>query len=251
MESRFEKATLRAYEAQKLKLLKALLKGSKDKIACKEGIDLLAFKDVYELQEYIELKGSKLIASQEPFKDWIQREYIQLRLSWIQDKHLKELEFEEVTNAYDSLLSTMEKASDNKHLATLKLEEVKRIKSNPNFKQMHVDRILFGQAQGLNPKLYAPIWELKERMKIWGMISKHGKPKASGAIFRYHELAIIDHYRQKALGFLNYYKPAVNYHDVKKLVDYHMRWSLIHTLAGKHKKIHQIIKQYGKTQKLF
>lgn len=251
MESRFEKAILRAYEAQKLKFLKALMKGKKDKIARQEAIDLLALKDAYELQEHMELKGSKWIASQKPFNDWIQREYIQLRSSWIQDKHLKELGFNEVVDAYNNLLSVMEKASDKEHLVTLKTEEVKRIKSNPNFKQMHVDRILFGQAQGLNPRLYAPIWELKERMKTWGMLSDQGKPKASGAIFRYHELSIINYYKQKALGFLNYYKPAVNYHDIKKLVDYHMRWSLIHTLAGKYKKkVHQIIKQYGKTPKV-
>ena len=83
------------------------------------------------------------------------------------------------------------------------------------------------------------------------MLSSHGKPKASGATFKYHELSIIDYYKQKALGFLNYYKLAVNFHEVKKLVDYHMRWSLLHTLAGKHKKkIYQIIKQYGKTPKV-
>ena len=251
MESRFEKAILKAYEAQKLKFLKALMKGKKDKIVRKESIDLLALKDAYELHERIELKGSKWIASQKSFKDWIQREYIQLRSHWIQDKHLRELGFNEVVDAYNNLLSAMEKASDNKHLAILKTEEIKKIKSNPNLKQMHVDRILFGQAQGLNPRLYAPIWELKERMKTWGMISDQGKPKASGAIFRYHELSIINFYREKALGFLNYYKPAVNYHDIKKLVDYHMRWSLLHTLAGKYKKkVHQIIKQYGKTPKV-
>lgn len=251
MESRFEKAILKAYEAQKLKFLKALMKGKKDKITRKEAIDLLALKDAYELQEQIELKGSKWIASQKPFNNWVQNEYIQLQSSWIQDEHLKELGFDEVVDAYNNLLSTMEKASDKKHLATLKTEEIKRIKSNPNFKQMHVDRILFGQAQSLNPRLYAPIWELKEKMKNWGMISNQGKPKASGAIFRYHELSIINYYREKALGFLNYYKPASNYHDVKKLVDYHMRWSLLHTLAGKYKKkVYQIIKQYGKTPKV-
>jgi hypothetical protein len=83
------------------------------------------------------------------------------------------------------------------------------------------------------------------------MLSKDGKPKASGVAFRYHEISIIEYYKQKALGFLNYYKPASNFHQVKKLVDYHMRWSLIHTLAGKHKKkVHQIIKIYGKAPKV-
>jgi len=82
------------------------------------------------------------------------------------------------------------------------------------------------------------------------MISKGGKPKASGMVFKYHEISIIEYFRQKALGFLNYYRPATNYHAVKKLVDYHMRWSLIHTLAGKHlKKVHQIIDKFGKTPK--
>jgi Type II intron maturase len=116
---------------------------------------------------------------------------------------------------------------------------------------MHVDRIFYGQPQGLYPKIYAPIQELKDRMKTWGMLFKNGEPKASGVIFCYHEISIIEFYKQKALGFLNYYKPAVNYHQVKKLVDYHMRWSLIHTLAGKHKKkVYQIIKIYGKAPKV-
>jgi hypothetical protein len=197
------------------------------------------------------LKGSKWFSGQQPFQDWIQKEFIQLRSSWIQEKDLKDLGYGEVIDAYKNLLSVMEKASGNNNLAKLKLEEVKPIKTNPNYKQMHVDRILYGQPQGLNPRIYAPIRDLKERMVIWGMISNKGKPKASGAIFQYHEIFIVDFYKQKALGFLNYYKPAVNFHEVKNLVDYHMRWSLLHTLAGKYKKkVHYIIKRYGKTPKI-
>jgi retron-type reverse transcriptase len=251
MESRFEKAIFRAYEAQKIKLLKALMQGKENKLTRGEAINLLALKDAYKLYDHIELKGNKWVTGHVSFKNWVQQEFIQLHSSWIQDKDLKELGFSEVIDAYNNLLSVMEKASDSKHLVNLKSEEVKRIKANPNYKQMHVDRILYGQPQGLNPRLYAPIWEIKKRMKTWGMLSDRGKPKASGAIFKYHELSIIDYYKQKALGFLNYYKPAVNFHEVKKLVDYHMRWSLLHTLAGKHKKkIYQIIKQYGKTPKV-
>ena len=116
---------------------------------------------------------------------------------------------------------------------------------------MHVDRVLYGQPQGLNPRIYAPIRDLKNKLKIWGMLDKGGKPKANGAVFRYHDISIIEHYKSKALGFLNYYRPAVNYHEVKKLVDYHLRWSLIHTLAGKHTtKVHQIISSYGKSPKV-
>lgn len=251
MEARFEKAILRGYEAQKLRLLKALMQDKKVKFTRKEVIDLLAHKDSYELLERIELKGSKWFSGQQPFQDWVQKEFLQLHSSWIQEKELKNLGYSEVIDAYKNLLSVMENTSDNGNLAKIKLEEVKRIQTNPNYKQMHVDRILYGQPQGLNPRIYAPIWDLKKKMAVWGMISEKGKPKANGAAFRYHELAIVDFYKQKAFGFLNYYKPAVNFHEVKKLVDYHMRWSLLHTLAGKYKKkVHYIIKRYGKTPKI-
>lgn len=88
-------------------------------------------------------------------------------------------------------------------------------------------------------------------MKNWHMLTESGKPKACGTIFRYFEISIIEFFKQKALGFLNYYKPASNYYEIKKLVNYHMRWSLLHTLAGKHSvKVHQIIKKYGKSPKV-
>ena len=136
-------------------------------------------------------------------------------------------------------------------MADFKSEKAKHIQFSTNNKQIHVNTILFGQFQGLNFKIYAPILKLKEKLTIWGMVSKKGSPKANGAFFCYHDVSIIEYYKQKALGFLNYYKPANNFHAVKKLVDYHMRWSLLHTLAGKHnKKVYQIIKQYGKTPKI-
>lgn len=62
----------------------------------------------------------------------------------------------------------MEKTYSETNLDKLKAEEIKRIKANPNYKQMHVDRILHGQPQGLNPRIYAPIRELKDRMRTWG-----------------------------------------------------------------------------------
>ena len=122
----------------------------------------------------------------------------------------------------------------NKDGKGLREEEVKRIKSNSNHKQMHIDRVLQGQPQELNPRIYAPIRDLKDKLKNWGMLDKSGKPKACGAVFRYHDISIIEYYKSKVLGFLNYYRPAVNFHEVKKLMDYHLRLSLIHTLAGKH-----------------
>jgi len=78
---------------------------------------------------------------------------------------LKELGFDEVIEARENLLKAMELAASKDNLQNFRMEEVKRIKSNPNYKQMHVDRVLYGQPQGLNPRIYAPIKDLKNKLK--------------------------------------------------------------------------------------
>lgn len=55
------------------------------------------------------------------------------------------------------------------------------------------------------------------------MLTKGNSPKASGVAFRYDDASIIEFFRLKGQGLLNYYRPAVNFHNIKKLVDYHMR----------------------------
>ena len=129
---------------------------------------------------------------------------------------------------------------DAKNLSCLKKEEVKSIKDKPRFCQKKLlNQVVNDQSHSLSLKVYAPIFELKEKMKNWHMINKHGKPKANGIVFKFNDISIIRFFKKKALAFLNYYKPAANFYAVKQLVDYHMRWSLLHTLAGKHSlKIH-------------
>lgn len=79
---------------------------------------------------------------------------------------MKELGFDEVIKARENLLKAMELAASKDNLQNFRLEEVKRIKSNPKYKQMHVNRVLYGQPQGLNPRIYAPIKDLKNKLKI-------------------------------------------------------------------------------------
>lgn len=249
MESRFEAFMLKAYESQKMKTLKSLMKNQN--LKKNDTIKKLALNDAVELKNLIKLRGIKWYRGQELFDVWMKREYNELRFSWIKNNDFKELGFTNVIEAYNNLLKVMEETSDNANLSKLKKEEIKRIKTNPKFSQSQVDRVLFGQPQSLNPRIYAPLREIKDRLKAFGILSKGGSPKASGVIFKYHDASIIEFYKQKALGLLNYYKPASNFHHIKKLVDYHLRWSLIHTLAGKHKKkTHQIIAKYGKTPKI-
>ena len=248
MVERYESSLLKIYESEKRKALKALADGAASKDAKLKAIKEIAQTDALnQINTQSVLRGS----GAEQYRSFLKREQRQLESSWIPEEELKELGFNEVIEARENLLKTMKLAANKDNLQSFREEEVKRIKSNLNYKQMHVDRVMYDQPQGLNPRIYAPIRDLKSKLKSWGMLDKGWKPKASGAIFRYHDISIIEYYKSKALGFLNYYRPAVNFHEVKKLVDYHLRWSLIHTLAGKHtSKVHQIISSYGKSPKV-
>ena len=214
-------------------------------------INSLAVLDANKLMKTVELKGIKWLQDQESFETWILREYNHLRESWIKETELKELGYHEIIKAYDNFVKALEKGISLENICKAKQEEAKRIMAKPKFSQKEVDRVFFGQPQNLQPRLYAPIYQLKNKLKIWHMISNAGKPKACGFALKYADISIIEFFRQKALGFLNYYKPASNFHEIKRLVNYHLRWSLIHTLAAKYStKVHKVIAKYGKTPKV-
>lgn len=248
LEERFNKSMRKAYETKLKDALKNLSKANMNKAEREEQIKLLARDEALNLDRKAQSMEKSWSPAGGPFKEWVRKELSHLQQSWIQESDLKELGMDRVIYSYNQFISALSEATKGEALNKIKAEEVKKITDKPGYKQMHVDRVLHGQPQGLNLRIYAPIREIKEKLKAWGMLSKGGKPKASGAIFKYHDISIIEFYKSKALGFLNYYKPAVNFHAVKKLADYHLRWSLIHTLAGKHlKKVHQVIAKYGKT----
>jgi hypothetical protein len=63
-------------------------------------------------------------------------------------------------------MAAMEEAISPDSLNKLKQQEIEKVKEKPNYKQMNVDRITYGQPQGLNPRLYAPLREMKAKMMI-------------------------------------------------------------------------------------
>jgi hypothetical protein len=60
----------------------------------------------------------------------------------------------------------MEDGVSPDNLNRIKQQDIEKVKENSNYKQMHVDRLLYGQPQGLNPRLYAPVREMKAKMVI-------------------------------------------------------------------------------------
>ena len=68
MEARFEKVITKIYESQKLKALKALIKGEKRKGINKSVAKYLAIKDAKELVKEIEISGMKWFYDKEPFE---------------------------------------------------------------------------------------------------------------------------------------------------------------------------------------
>jgi len=99
--------------------------------------------------------------------------------------------------------------------------------------------------------LFVSMKKLKNRLKKWNILTLNNKPKACGTLFQYTDRNIIEFFKNKSLYWLKYYYPALNFFKIKKLINYHLRWSLIHTLAGKHRvKIYKIIQKYGKTPKI-
>lgn len=69
-----------------------------------------------------------------------------------------------VIKTYEEFITALKDSISNDKLEEVKTGEIsKLIQKNPNAKQMHIDRLLYGQPQGLNLRIYAPIREIKEK----------------------------------------------------------------------------------------
>ena len=106
---------------------------------------------------------------------------------------------------------------------------------------------LVGRYDALPPQIEAPLIEIREKLRQRGLISKSNRPKAVGRLIQVPDDLIIKWYTQVGRGLLNYYRCCRNFYKVKNYVDYMVRWSAIHTLAGKHKSSsRRIIAKYTK-----
>lgn len=85
----------------------------------------------------------------------------QLKTSWVEENLLRKHMGFKAATAFQNLL--VEEIETKPGLALMKEKLIQELKKK-NAPQRQIDRIQFGQPQGLNPRIYAPINEIKERM---------------------------------------------------------------------------------------
>ena len=94
---------------------------------------------------------------------------------------------------------------------------------------------LIGRYDALPVQINAPLDTIRTRLQERGIISKSNKPKAIGRLIHVPDSGIVKWFNAVGRELLNYYSCCQNFYKIKNYVDYMVRWSAIHTLAGKHK----------------
>jgi len=145
-------------------------------------------------------KEIPLLDIKEFMKQWRSEVLTYLKDGWIHKDSLKNfVGGAELIKNHEKLIKSLNKLSGINKVALMKKNKIKK-----NEKYMK---------QSLRPKLYVPQRIIIERMKRWGMIdSKSNKPIVCNTLLKYHEIQFIEHFKSKAKGLLEYYRPASNHH---------------------------------------
>lgn len=102
------------------------------------------------------------------------------------------------------------------------------------------------QAFGLYIKF--PTQEIKHKLQTKGLLDNKWRPTSYKKIINADDINIIIHYNNIARGLLNFYSPCHNFWDLRQIITYNLRYSLLATLGHKHKgSISKAIKEYGKS----
>ena len=83
--------------------------------------------------------------------------------------------------------------------------------------------------------LIADINKIKKILISTGILDKNSKPIAIRKFITLDTFYIINIYNKIALLILNSFSCCDNLDNIKKIINYHIKWSLLHTLAAKHK----------------
>ncbi|KAH9303627.1 hypothetical protein KI387_008031 [Taxus chinensis] len=100
-------------------------------------------------------------------------------------------------------------------------------------------------------KIHAPMELVRKALRLGGLISSMGRPQPIKLLIPLEDEEIIRWYAGLGTRWLNYFCCCHNFKMVKKIVNYHLRFSCILTLAEKHETTkHEAIRHYTKDLKI-
>jgi retron-type reverse transcriptase len=243
LQSRYVRALQAQINAAKLRKIKKFL-GGKNNVTER----FLRQDIIQELEAYVDhLKKTSckedLINPLSEFQEWrkLTKNYLE-----------KNLDLLPIPVAYDQYIDVINQNISKGKIFLLEKQMIdKTVKGN--LTSYPKNSVRCGQPPRANLTVNAPLEVIKMCLRSWFMINeKMATPRPVITIFKYHVVAIIQYFTNKARGILNYYCICKNFWKVKQLVNYQMRWSLIYTLAGKYKgKVHQMISKFSKTPQVF
>lgn len=89
--------------------------------------------------------------------------------------------------------------------------------------------------------------EIYKRLEEAFIINSKKKPMCKNSLIAAEAWLIISYYNTLAHGLLSYFRCVDNLNAIKKIITYHLRYSLLHTLARKHKcSIKKVLEMYSK-----
>jgi group II intron reverse transcriptase/maturase len=99
----------------------------------------------------------------------------------------------------------------------------------------------------LPPQINSNTSEIYKRLEDNSIINNKKIPISKTSLLGAEAWLIITYYNSLAHGLLSYFRCVDNLNTIKKIVTYHLRYSLLHTLAHKHKcSIKRVLGMYGK-----
>lgn len=102
----------------------------------------------------------------------------------------------------------------------------------------------------LFPQINASTFEIYKYLEEASIINSKKKPMCKNSLLTSEAWYIISYYNNRASALLSYFRCVDNLNTVKKIVTYHLRYSLLYTLSYKHKcSIKKVLDMYSKNIK--
>ncbi len=112
--------------------------------------------------------------------------------------------------------------------------EVKRKETGPAPERNAKD-VPTNQRRAFRIQIYAPLSRILDKLRARGIINAEGRPTSVPVLATQDDVTITQWYGSVAHGFLSYYRCCDNFYKIKRVVDYQLRWSCLHTLSHKMK----------------